>query len=90
MPNVTVAEPGKVQGGTDSLEMYLKVFAGETITAFERASVTNGRHILRTISSGKSAQFPVFGRASADYLKPGKSLDDIRKNIPFLSCLCGS
>ena len=82
MPNVTVAEPGKVQGGTDSLEMYLKVFAGETITAFERASVTNGRHILRTISSGKSAQFPVFGRASADYLKPGKSLDDIRKNIP--------
>lgn len=53
MPNVTVAEPGKVPGGTDSLEMYLKVFAGETITAFERVSVTNGRHILRTISSGK-------------------------------------
>lgn len=30
----------------------------------------------------KSAQFPVFGRADAAYLKPGKSLDDIRKNIP--------
>lgn len=31
----------------------------------------------------KSAQFPVFGRADAAYLKPGKSLDDIRKNIPM-------
>lgn len=30
----------------------------------------------------KSAQFPVFGRADAAYLKPGKSLDDIRQNIP--------
>lgn len=31
----------------------------------------------------KSAQFPVFGRADAAYLKPGNSLDDIRKNIPM-------
>lgn len=30
----------------------------------------------------KSAQFPVFGRATAAYLKPGKSLDDLRQNIP--------
>lgn len=30
----------------------------------------------------KSAQFPIFGRADAAYLKPGKSLDDIRQNIP--------
>lgn len=30
----------------------------------------------------KSAQFPVFGRATAAYLKPGKSLDDLRENIP--------
>lgn len=38
--------------------------------------------MVRTIDSGKSAQFPVFGRAKAAYLKPGKSLDDIRENIP--------
>lgn len=82
MADVIVAHPGLVDGGSDSLQMYLKVFAGETITAFERASVTIGRHIVRTIDSGKSAQFPVFGRAKAAYLKPGKSLDDIRENIP--------
>lgn len=82
MANVTIAQPGLNEGGVDSLARYLKVFAGETITAFERASVTNGRHIVRSIANGKSAQFPVFGRATAAYLKPGKSLDDLRTNIP--------
>lgn len=83
MADVTVAQPGMIQGDTDILGLYLKVFAGETLAAFSRASVTNGRHIVRTISSGKSAQFPVFGRGDAAYLKPGKSLDDIRENIPM-------
>lgn len=82
MADVTIAQPGLNEGGVDSLARYLKVFAGETITAFERASVTNGRHIVRSIANGKSAQFPVFGRATAAYLKPGKSLDDLRQNIP--------
>lgn len=35
----------------------------------------------RTITSGKSAQFPVFGRTKAHYLKAGQSLDDLRENI---------
>lgn len=82
MADVTIATPGLNQGGSDNLARYLKVFAGETITAFERASVTNGRHIVRSIANGKSAQFPVFGRATAAYLKSGKSLDDLRENIP--------
>lgn len=83
MADVTVAHAGQISGQEDLLDLYLKVFAGETLAAFSRASVTEGRHIVRTISSGKSAQFPVFGRGDADYLKPGKSLDDIRKNIPM-------
>ena len=84
MANVTIAQPGLIAGGSDALQMYLKVFAGETITAFERASVTNGRHMVRSIASGKSAQFPVFGRASAAYLKSGKSLDDLQKRLSRL------
>lgn len=83
MAEVTVAHAGQIAGTEDMLGLYLKVFAGETLAAFARASVTEGRHIVRTISSGKSAQFPVFGRGDAAYLKPGKSLDDIRKNIPM-------
>lgn len=53
MADVTVAQPGLIQGTTDPLGMYLKVYAGETIAAFTRASVTAGRHIVRTISSGR-------------------------------------
>lgn len=81
MADVKVANPGLVEGGGDNLAMYLKVFAGEVITAFERSAVAINRHMVRTIENGKSAQFPVFGRAKAAYLKPGKSLDDIRENI---------
>lgn len=81
MADVKVAQVGLVEGGSDNLQMMLKVFAGEVITAFERSSVTLGRHMVRTIDAGKSASFPVFGRAKAAYLKPGKSLDDIRENI---------
>ena len=82
MADITIARPGLIQGGTDELAGFLKTFAGEVITAYARASVTNGRHIERNISSGKSAQFPVFGRAIAQYLKPGANLDDLRQNIP--------
>jgi hypothetical protein len=82
MPDIIIAKPGQVVGGSDALQMFLKVFGGETITAFERSSVTFGRHMVRTIAAGKSAQFPVFGRTNAHYLKPGKSLDDLRENIP--------
>jgi len=85
MANVTIANPMAANGvaGTDAekLALALKVFAGETLTAFERVSVTNGRTLERTISAGKSAQFPCFGRTTAHYLKPGQSLDDMRQNI---------
>lgn len=83
MANVTIANPMVDANGEqdDSLALALKVFAGETLTAFQRTSVTNGRVLERTISSGKSAQFPVFGRTVAHYLKAGQSLDDIRENM---------
>lgn len=81
MADVTIAAPGKVVGNNDRLALFLKVFAGEVLAAFNGKSVTLGRHIERNISSGKSAQFPVFGRAAAAYLKAGGNLDDIRVNI---------
>ena len=62
MADVTIARPGQFNGTGDLLAGFLKVFAGETITAFQRFSVTDGRFITGSISSGKSAQFPVFGR----------------------------
>ena len=85
MPNVTIANPMSINGqatsDADKLALALKVFSGETLTAFQRTSVTTGRVMERTIASGKSAQFPVFGRTKAHYLKAGQSLDDLRENI---------
>lgn len=81
MADVTIASPGQILSAGDKLALFLKTFAGEVLTAFSNASVTNGKHIERSITSGKSAQFPVFGRASAAYLKAGGNLDDLRVNI---------
>lgn len=85
MANVTIANPMAINGvattEADKLALALKVFSGETLTAFQKTSVTNGRVMERTITAGKSAQFPVFGRTKAHYLKAGQSLDDIRENI---------
>lgn len=74
-------DQGKGQSGGDKLALFLKVFGGEVLTAFARTSVTTNRHIMRSISSGKSAQFPVLGRTRAAYLQAGQSLDDKRKDI---------
>ena len=54
--------------------LFLKVFAGEVITSFDRASKTAGADMVRSISSGKSATFPVMGRIAADYHAVGAEI----------------
>ena len=55
-------------------ELFLKVFAGEVLTTFEQNNVMMPLHRVRSISSGKSAQFPVTGVAAARYHQPGESV----------------
>lgn len=54
--------------------LFLKLFAGEVLTTFETATVMKPLHTVRTISSGKSAQFPVTGVATAKYHTPGNDV----------------
>ena len=63
---------GSPSGDVDAL--FLKVFSGEIVTSFEENNVMMPLHRVRTISSGKSAQFPVTGVAGAGYHTPGESL----------------
>ncbi|MGL5565646.1 MAG: hypothetical protein ACRDC4_07915 [Plesiomonas sp.] len=72
---------GKGTNNADALALFLKLFGGEVLTAFERQAKTLDKVMTRTIANGKSAQFPVMGRTSARYLKQGQSLDDGRKEI---------
>ncbi len=76
MANASVTRLGQnnLQGDTDAL--FLKVFAGETLAAFEERNVMMPLHSVRTITSGKSAQFPVFGKAIAKYHTPGEDIVD--------------
>jgi hypothetical protein len=54
--------------------LFLKQFAGEVLTTFETENVMMPLHVTRSISSGKSAQFPTTGIAAAGYHTPGESL----------------
>ena len=74
-------DQGKGISSEDKLGMFLKVFSGEVLTAFDRTTVTNNRHSIRSIKHGKAATFPVLGRTTARYLESGESLDTGRQKI---------
>jgi len=74
--NTSPSRSGLISGGSDNDELFLKVFSGEILTAFEQNNVMKDLHLMRTISSGKSAQFPVSGIATAKYHTPGVNIAD--------------
>ena len=74
MSNATVSRIGQAAGSGSVTALFLKVFSGEVITAFETANSTLDKHMVRTISSGKSAQFPVTGKATASYHTIGNEI----------------
>jgi hypothetical protein len=74
MADATVSRLGQVDKAGDALALFLKVFSGMTLAAFNRATDYRGRHVLRVIDSGKTAQFPVMGRATGAYHTPGAEI----------------
>ena len=74
MSNATPSRLGQVNAAGDADALFLKVFAGEVLQSFERYTVTADKHMIRSIASGKSAQFPVLGRLSASYHTPGAEI----------------
>ena len=60
-------------GSADALR--LKQFGGEVLTEFEQANIFKPLHYTRSITNGKSAQFPLIGLASSGYHTPGDWLD---------------
>ena len=83
MANASPVKFGNVNsGGTRDDALFLKVFAGEVITSFDRASKTAGADMVRSISNGKSASFPVMGRVGASYHAVGTEItgSDVNSN----------
>lgn len=71
--NYTASRLG-VNGGTGSDSLFLKVFAGEVLTAFNTNNIAMPLHRVRTITSGSSAQFPMTGIATTATLAAGNEV----------------
>jgi hypothetical protein len=69
-----VSRLGQVNGANDAKALFLKVFAGEVLTAFNTKNIGMNLHRVRTITSGKSAQFPLTGLAGIATLNAGAEI----------------
>jgi len=66
---------GQNIGSGDVRSLYLKLYAGEVLTAFQSKNIMMPLHRVRTISKGKSAQFPMTGKyRDASYHTPGAEI----------------
>lgn len=74
MANATVSRLGQANATGDAKALFLKVFSGEVLTQFAETNVALQRSMVRTIDSGSSAQFPVFGKGGAQYHTPGAEI----------------
>lgn len=74
MTAATALRFGQINGAGDADALFLKVFAGEVLTAFDTAQIMMPLHLVRTIQSGKSAQFPVTWKVNASYHTVGAEI----------------
>ena len=94
-----ISRSGQSNATGSARELFLKLYAGEVLTAFQTRNVMMPIHRVRTISKGKSAQFPMTGKfRSASYHTPGNeitpsttkqaervvSIDDLLINAQFI------
>ena len=82
MSNANISRLGQLNGAGDVNALFLKVFSGEVLSAFERENLMLNMTNVRSIASGKSAQFPVTGTISSSYHTIGNEIlgTDIKKN----------
>ena len=83
--NTSPSRVGLIEGGSDNDALFLKKFSGEILQTFEESNIFKPLHTIRTIESGKSAQFPVTGIASANYHTPGDNIAEAGAGATYLS-----
>ena len=75
MSNITPSRLGLSNGTGSDDALFLKQFSGEVMTSFAEVNVMMERHYVRTISHGKSSQFPATWKATSYYHVPGTELN---------------
>lgn len=81
MANATVLRIGQVNGAGATDAMFLKLFAGEVMTAYEENNVFQALHQIRTIQHGKSAAFPATWKVNASYHTVGAEIVGQTSNV---------
>lgn len=81
MADATTLKIGQQNGAGATDALFLKVFSGEVMTAFETASVTRDKHFVRSIASGKSAAFPATWKVTGGYHTPGTEIVGQNSNV---------
>lgn len=74
MANATPSRLGQVNAAGDTNALFLDIFGGEVLTAFETAVKFKDKVRSRTITEGKSARFPALYRTSGEYHVPGAEI----------------
>ncbi len=79
MADATPSRFGSINSGNDGsfandYALFLKVWAGEVLTAFAERNLMLPLIRRKSIATGRTAQFPVSGKADAAYHVPGTQL----------------
>ena len=73
--NYTGHRSGQTNATGDARSLYLKLYAGEVMTAFQTKNIMMNYCRVRNIKSGKSAQFIMTGKhRTAAYHTPGNEI----------------
>lgn len=65
---------GQGQHVSDDRHLFLKMFGGEVLTAFDAKVITKDKHQTKQIGAGKSWSFPKTWKATSEYHTAGKEL----------------
>lgn len=66
---------GGGQVGVTNRELFLDVFGGEVMTAFDLSTLTLDKHTIKSVSGGaRSWRFPKVWKATSEYHTPGQEL----------------
>ena len=74
MATANVNKPGQINQTGDVRELFLKIFTGEVMQAFDEKNMFLDKTSVRTISQGKSATFAQIGNIGAEYHTPGTEI----------------
>ncbi len=77
MADAVATRLGQINATGDANTLFLKVFSGEVMAAFQRQNKLLPITTVRTISHGKQATFPAVGRTSAAYHTIGAEINGV-------------